>query len=240
MTQQPWKWEPTDRWVRVIFNGVAVADSRRARLMIESPRELDYYFPLEDVQQELLLPSDHTETSGYRGVKRFWHLRVGDQTAENAVWSYDPRDKRPDFTGYVAFKWRMMEHWYEEEEEVFLHPRNPYHRVDMIPSSRRVEVRVDGVLVASTTRPLLVFETGLPTRYYLPPEDVQAAYLTPSATHSYCPYKGRASYHHLVVNGERFEDAIWYYPDPIPESPRLRGKIAFWPEKDRRIQITVV
>jgi uncharacterized protein (DUF427 family) len=208
-------------------------------LMIESRRELDYYFPLEDVRQDLLVESDHTETSGYRGARRFWHVKVGDRVAENAAWTYEPKEKRPDFAGYIAFKWNAMDHWYEEEEEVFLHARHPYHRVDTVKSSRRVEVLVDGFKVADTTRPYLLFETGIKTRYYFLPEDVEMTYLTPTETQSICPYKGFASYYDLRVNGETFANAVWTYPDPIPEAPKLKGLIAFWPEKDKRIRIIV-
>jgi uncharacterized protein (DUF427 family) len=133
-----------------------------------------------------------------------------------------------------------MDHWFEEEEEVFLHPHHPYHRVDTIPSSRHVEVFVDGTKIAETTRPFLLFETGLPTRYYLPEADVEKAYLLPSTSHSVCPYKGTASYYTVKVGEDALQDVSWYYPDPIPEAPKLKGLVAFWPEKDRkRVQILV-
>jgi uncharacterized protein (DUF427 family) len=208
-------------------------------LMIESRGELDYYFPIEDVRTHLLVQSDYTETSGYRGTRKFWHVQVGDHIAENAAWTYEPKDKRPAFGGYIAFKWSAMDHWYEEQEEVFHHPRHPYHRVDTVQSSRHIEVYVDGVKVADTKRPYLLFETRLPTRYYIPQENVNMEYLTPSQTQTVCPYKGFASYWSVSVNGDRVEDVVWTYPDPIPEAPKLRGLVAFWPEKDKRIQILV-
>ena len=240
MTKQIWQFEPTGRWLRVIFNRVTIADSKRAMLTMESRGELDYYFPIEDVRMDLLEESTYVEKSGYRGARKFWHVKVGDRMAENAAWTYEPKESRPDFTGYLAFKWKAMDHWFEEEEEVFLHPRHPYHRVDTLPSSRHVEVLVDGVKVADTTRPFLLFETGLPTRYYLPEEDVQKEYLLSSTTHSVCPYKGQARYYSVKVNGNVLQDAAWHYPDPIPEAPKLKGLVAFWPEKDRnRIQILV-
>ncbi len=207
--------------------------------MIESPGEVDYYFPADDVRLDLLEESDHTEKSGYRGTRKFWNLKLGDQVVENAVWTYEPKDKRPDFSGYLAFKWKALDHWYEEEEEVFLHARNPYHRVDTIKSSRHVEVLVDGVKIADTTNPYLLFETSLPTRYYIPAEDVKMEHLTPTATQSVCPYKGFAGYYNVTVNGETYRDTVWTYPNPIPESPKLKGTLSFWPEKDKRIQILV-
>ena len=239
MARQAWKFEETGRWIRTTFEGVTIADSKRVKLMMESRGEQDYYFPLEDVRQDLLQPSAYVETSGYRGVRRFWHVRVGDRVAENAAWTYDPQDRRPDFSNTIAFKWQAMDHWYEEEEEVYLHPRNPYHRVDTLPSSRHVEIFVDGVKVADTTRPFLLFETGLRTRYYIPTADVDNEFLVASDLQTVCPYKGFASYYDIVVNGETVTNAVWTYPDPIPEAPKLKDTVAFWPEKDKRIQVVV-
>ena len=239
MAKQVWKFEPTPRWVRGTLNGETIVDSKHAMLMIESPGEVDYYFPFEEVRMDLLEESDYTETSGYRGARRFWNLKVGDKVVENAAWTYEPKDKRPDFTGYLALKWKALDHWYEEEEEILLHPRNPYHRIDTVQSSRHIEVFVDGVKVADTTKPYLLFETNLPTRYYIPESDVKTECLTPSDTQTICPYKGFASYYNVNVNGEPYRDLVWTYPDPIPEAPKLKGELAFWPEKDKRVQIFV-
>ena len=152
---------------------------------------------------------------------------------------YAPQNGRPDFGDYVAIKWDAVDQWYEEDEEVYFHARNPYHRVDMVKSSRHVEVLVDGIKVADTKRPYLLFETSIQTRYYIPKEDVNFDYLTQSESHTICPYKGQASYYNLVVNGETYQDVVWTYPDPIPEAPKLKGQLSFWAEKDKRIQIIV-
>ena len=239
MAKQVWKFEPTQRWIRGILNGETIIDSKHAMIMIESPGEVDYYFPFKDVRMDLLEESDYTETSGYRGTRKFWNLRLGDRVVENAAWTYEPKDKRPDFGGYLALSWKAMDHWYEEEEAIFLHPRNPYHRIDTIKSSRHVEVYVDGAKIADTTNPYLLYETSLPTRYYIPAEDVKLEYLTPTDTQSVCPYKGFASYYDVTVNGETYKDIIWTYPEPIPEAPKLKGTMAFWSEKDKRIQIFI-
>ncbi|MDJ0752806.1 MAG: DUF427 domain-containing protein [Ardenticatenaceae bacterium] len=239
MSKQHWEWEKTDRWIRAEINGVTIADSKQAMLMIENRGELDYYFPIADIKPGSLIQSEYTESSGYRGTKTFWHVQAGDKTVENAAWTYETKAGRPDFSGFVALKWDSVDHWYEEEEEVFLHPRHPYHRVDFVPSSRHVEVFVDEVKVADTTRPLLIFETTLPTRYYIPEEDVNFDYLQSIEGTTHCPYKGFADYYTIKVNGERYDHAAWTYPEPIPEAPRLKGKIAFWPEKDKRIRIVV-
>ncbi len=239
MARQVWKFEPTDRWIRGTLQGETIVDSKHAMLMIESIGELDYYFPVEDVRMDLLTLSDHTTRSGYRGTRKFWDLKLGDQLIENAAWSYEPKANRPDFSGYIAFAWKAIEHWYEEDEEIFYHPRNPYHRIDTIQSSRHVEVFVDGVKVADTTHPNLLFETNMPTRYYIPKNDVRMDLLIPSETQTICPYKGVSEYYHVQVNGNTYTDILWTYPDPIDEAPKLKDTIAVWPEKDKRIQIIV-
>jgi len=239
MSKQNWKYEPTDRWIRATKNGETIINSKRAILMIEHPGEQDYYFPIQDVRSDLLILSEQVEKSGYRGQKRFWHLQLGDTLIENAAWVYDEKEDRPDFTGMIAFSWQALDHWYEEDEEIFYHPRNPYHRIDTIKSSRHVEIYVDSVKVADTVEPYFLFETGITTRYYIPEADVATKFLTPSTTETMCPYKGFASYYNLLAEGETIEDAVWVYPDPIPEAPKIKGLLAFWPEKDKRIKIVV-
>ncbi len=122
-----------------------------------------------------------------------------------------------------------MDAWYEEEEEVFVHPRDPYHRVDTVSSSRHIQVVVDGEIVAETRRAHLLFETGLPTRYYISQEDVRMSLLTPTQTQ--CPYKGVSSYWSVHVNGSVHEDIVWGYPNPIPEIPKIKGLVSFYNEK---------
>jgi uncharacterized protein (DUF427 family) len=129
-----------------------------------------------------------------------------------------------------------MDHWYEEEEEVFVHPRDPYHRVDVLASSRHIRVELAGQLVAESSRPHILFETGLPTRYYLPLADVRMELLEPTETHSRCPYKGLASYWTARVGEEVFADIVWCYPEPIPECPKVKDLLCFFNE---RADITV-
>jgi uncharacterized protein (DUF427 family) len=227
-----WKLESTARWIRAQFGGMTIADSKRARLMIESPHELTYYFPEADVQMDLLTSSDYSETSGYRGTAHYYSLHAGDKQAENAAWTYrETLPHRPDLTGYIAFKWNVIDAWFEEAEQQFVHPRNPYHRVDSIPSTRHIRVEIDGVTVADTQRPVLLFETGLPTRYYIPQEDIHMSLLMPTSTHTRCPYKGEASYWNVDVNGKTHGDIVWGYLEPIPESPKIKGLLSFYNEK---------
>jgi uncharacterized protein (DUF427 family) len=133
--------------------------------------------------------------------------------------------------GYTRIQWDGVDAWFEEDEEVFKHPRDPYHRVDVRDSSRHVRVIVDGVVVAESTRPRLLFETGLPTRYYLPKLDVRMDLLSPTTTASVCPYKGEAEYWSITTNGTTHSDLVWGYRDPIPEAFKIAGLVCFYNEK---------
>ncbi len=226
--KQSYYFEPTPRWIRAKFGGKIIADSKRALLVWEGggPR-IHYYFPQQDVCM------DYLHETGRSGLKRqSWHVKVGDQIAENAAWSHlEPREELKGIEGYVAFRWSKLDHWYEEEEELFVHPRDPYHRVDTLPSSRHIKVVVDGVTVAETTRPFLLFETGLPTRYYIPPEDVRQELLEPTNTQTSCPYKGIASYWSVKAGDQVHKDIVWSYPEPIVEIPKIKGLLSFYNEK---------
>jgi uncharacterized protein (DUF427 family) len=224
--------EDSPRRVRVMLGGETVADSKRAKLMHETGHLPVYYFPEEDVRMDLLEESDHTTHCPFKGVASYWSVKVGDRVSENAVWSYpEPTGSAPPLAGYVAFYWNKMDAWYEEDEEVFVHPRDPYHRVDILESSRHVKVSVNGEVVAQTERPKVLFETGLPPRYYIPPGDVREEALLKSEKTTRCPYKGIASYWSVEAGGERVEDLVWYYPQPIPEAAKIEGLLAFFNEK---------
>lgn len=224
--------EDSPRWLRVVFGGETIADSKRVKLMLE-PRHLPvYYFPVEDVRTDLLEPSDQESKSPPKGAASYWSVKVGDRIAENAAWRYlDPPDELAEIKGYVAFYWHQMDAWFEEDDEVFLHARNPYHRVDVLNSSRHVKVVIDGVTVAETRRPRLLFETSLPTRYYIPKLDVRMDLLTPTDTSTVCPYKGRAVYWSAEIDGTTHDDIVWSYPSPIPECPKLENLLSFFNER---------
>ena len=224
--------EPTPRRVRVTFNGQTVADSNRAVLLRETGHLPVYYFPPEDVRQDVLEPTEQHTRCPYKGEASYWTIRIGDRVSENTMWGYlDPLPGREDIAGYRAFYWNRMDAWYEEDEQIFAHPRDPYHRVDVVQSSRTVRVEIGGKVVAESSRPRLLFETNLPTRYYLPVEDVHMELLEPTATSSVCPYKGTASAYWKFAGDSAGRDVAWSYPDPIPECPKIRGLIAFFNER---------
>ena len=137
----------------------------------------------------------------------------------------------PDLAGFVALAWEAAERWYEEDEEVFVHPRDPFTRIETLRSSRHVRVERDGHPIADSHAPILLFETGLPTRYYLPESDVDAALLEDSDHRTGCPYKGFASYRDVVIDGHRHPNLLWYYPTPLPEAAAIAGYLAPYNER---------
>jgi uncharacterized protein (DUF427 family) len=225
--------EPTGRWVRAFFGGRPIADSKRVLLVFEPGRLPVYYFPMQDVRMELLRPSDYsTGAVGAASAVTRWTLDAHGRTVPNVGWSHrQPDAAHAALADHIAFYWAKLEAWFEEDAEVYVHPRDPYSRVDVLPSSRHVKIVVDGQVVAETHRPHLLFETGLPTRYYIPRMDVRLDLLEPSATTTQCPYKGHASYWSVRTGDAVLEDVVWSYPFPIPECPKIAQLMAFYNEK---------
>ena len=220
--------EDAPKRVRAVFGGETVVDSRRAKLLHETGYLPVYYFPEEDLNSEVLTPSAHETHCPFKGDAAYRSVAAGGGVAENAVWSYpNAGGVFAPLAGYAALYWSSMDHWYEEDEEVFVHPRDPYHRVDVLESSRHVRVLAGGEVVAESERPKLLFETSLPPRYYLPPEDVRAELLSESSTRTGCPYKGEATYYSVEAGGERFGDAAFSYHDPRPEVQKAAGHLCF-------------
>jgi uncharacterized protein (DUF427 family) len=218
--------EPTERRVRAFLGGQPIADSRRVLVAFEPRRLPVYYFPMADVRVELLQPA------ATRDRRQQLDARVGDRAVAEIGWILpDPDPAHVRLRDHVAFYWAKVDAWFEEDEEVFVHPRDPYKRVDVLPSSRHVRVVVDGETIAETHRPVLLFETGLPTRYYIPRLDVRLDLLEPSATITQCPYKGRAVYWSVRADGTLHPDLVWSYPFPIAECPKIEKLMAFFNEK---------
>jgi uncharacterized protein (DUF427 family) len=228
--------ERSPRWVRAVLGGVVVADSKQ---VLTATLGLPvYYFPFSDVRADLLEPSDRKESHRSIGERSFYHLLVGDRFIEHAAWRFD--DLAPEareLAEHVAFYWDRLDHWYEEDDEVFVHARDPHHRVDVLNSSRHVRVVVGDEVVADSHRPRLLFETGLPTRYYLPRMDVRMDLLRQSETVSQCPYKGRTVHYDLALGDRPRRDIAWSYPFPIPECPKIENLICFYDERVDAIEV---
>jgi uncharacterized protein (DUF427 family) len=215
--------------VRVYLAGRLVADTRRPFLVWEIPYFPTYYLPLADVQAKLE-PTGNTEHSPSRGEAEILDVRVEGATAAGAARRY-PDSPLESLRDLVRFNWAEMDEWLEEDEPVYTHPRDPYTRVDILASSQHVRVEIDGVTVADSVRPHILFETGLPPRYYLPLPDVRTELLVPSDTTSHCPYKGTAGYWSVDAGHGVRPDLVWIYRAPLPESQKVAGLACFYNEK---------
>jgi uncharacterized protein (DUF427 family) len=229
---QGFRWEDSHRRVRVVFADVTVADSKHVMLLHEFGRLPVFYFPLDDVRMDLMEESEYRTHSPLKGEASYGTLRVGDRIAEHAAWSYfQPLPEGPQLKGYVAFYWDQMDAWFEEEQQVFAHARDPYKRVDILPSSRHVRVVLGGVTIADTHHPLLLLETGLPIRYYIPEQDIRMGFLDPTETTSHCPHKGMATYWSARIGEKVFKDIVWSYQEPLPESISIAHYLSFYNER---------
>ena len=211
------------RRVRGLKDGETIVDSKQVHMLHESRILPVWYFPEEDVRMDLLRETGHTTHCPWKGDSRYYAL--GD--AEKVAWTYpEPIAGMERLKGLVAFHFGELDEWLEEDEPVIGHPRDPFHRLDVNRSSRHVKVTLDGETLAESDRPLALFETGLPTRWYLPREDVNMDLLQASETRTTCAYKGHASTFSLREHA----DIAWSYPEPEREVEPIRDRIAFYNE----------
>lgn len=222
------RFEPSRKQVRVMLGGEIVADTTRPLLVWEVPYYPTYYFPESDVMTDLLVETGETKKSPSRGEATQYSVKVNG--SEGVAYSFK-EPKIDELAGYYAFVWKTMDHWFEEDEEVWVHARDPYTRIDILASGRRVRIEVDGVTVADTANAFFLYETGLPTRHYLPKTDVRMDLLAPTDTVTECPYKGVARYWTVTVEGTAHDDVVWGYDAPLAESQKIAGMVAFYNEK---------
>jgi uncharacterized protein (DUF427 family) len=217
--------EQGQKWVRGYAGGELVVDSRKPLLVWERPAYPAYYFPIADVDMDLLEAETVTDGDGQR-----FTLRAGGRMVPRAGVQYDesPVELLRDA---IRFEWDALDAWFEEDEQVHVHPRSPYTRIDALPSSRHVVVEVDGEVVADSMKPTLLFETGLPIRYYLPKTDVHMDMLVPTDTVTHCPYKGQAEYWTVRTPKREHRDLVWSYPAPLPESQRIISMVCFYNDR---------
>jgi uncharacterized protein (DUF427 family) len=228
--------EPANRRVRAYLGGHLVVDTVDPLYVWEHPYFPQWYVPLGDVADGVLEPSPTTTHSAARGTASHYTVRAGGKVAVDAAWRYadSPIEALRD---RVRFDWDAMDAWFEEDEEVIIHPRSPTTRLAILPSSRHVVVRVGGVVVAESSRPTFLHETGLRVRTYLPKPDVRMDLLAPSPTRTGCPYKGWAQYWALrLEDGTEVADVAWSYPTPLREALPIAGLIAF---DDDKVDLTV-
>src|ERR1022692_694520 len=221
--------EPSRKRVRAYLDGELVADTTSPFLVWEIPYYPTYFVPAADVRAELV-PAGATTHAAGRGDGEVLDVKAGSTTAPGAALRY-PDSPLEQLRDLVRLDWHAMSEWLEEDEPVYYHPRDPYHRVDILGSSRHVRVEVDGVTVADSQQPRILFETGLPPRYYLPLIDVRQDLLRDSATKTHCPYKGTAGYWSVDAGKGLSEDIVWIYRSPLPESQKVAGLACFYDEK---------
>jgi uncharacterized protein (DUF427 family) len=228
------RYEPVEQRVRANLGTEAIVDSTRALLVWEPRRVVpSYAVPVEDIRGELsTAPVTDRQAAGvlHPKIPFALHTAAGEPVSIDDRVGAGFRLADEDLTGYVLLDFAAFDDWYEEDERIFSHPRDPYHRVDARRSARPVRIEVDGDVVAETTRARLVFETNLPLRFYVPREDV-AVELHASARRTFCPYKGQASYWSIDAGGRRREDLGWSYEQPLPDVVAITGLVAFWDER---------
>jgi uncharacterized protein (DUF427 family) len=222
--------EPTAKRVRTVLGGEVVVDTTSAVLVWEHRYYPQYYVPIADVAAGRLTPTGTTSRSDVLGEARHFTVTAGSVEAVDAAWQY-PAAPDEELRHLVRFDWAAMDAWFEEDVEVFVHPRSPYARIDVLDSSRNVRVEIGGVTVAESVRPKLLFETGPPTRYYLPKTDVRLDLLTPTDLVTSCPYKGTARYWSVTVDGTEHPNVVWCYETPLAESIGIAGLVCFYNEK---------
>jgi uncharacterized protein (DUF427 family) len=225
--------EPSPRRVRGYLGSDLVFDTTSARYVWEIPYYPQYYIPRADVREEFLHDESHPQRVQF-GASRMFSLTGTSHTSPSAARVFDEGDG--PVAGLVRFDWAALT-WFEEDEPIYGHPRNPYVRVDALRSHRHVRIELDGVLLAETSSPVLLFETGLPTRYYIDRTDIAFENLEPTDTQTLCPYKGVTSQYWSVRVGDRLHDDLaWAYNSPLPAVAPIANLVAFYNEK---LDITV-
>ncbi|EUC51035.1 hypothetical protein COCMIDRAFT_31600 [Bipolaris oryzae ATCC 44560] len=222
----PKRIEPTSRRIRGLFNGKYVFDTTNARYVWEVDlRYPQYYIPYLDFttrDAKLFAGEVINYTSG---AAHLYKLTSGTRSTNRLlVFHSGP------LQDLIKVDFSAIDQWFEEDTRIYCHPKDPYKRIDILPSSRSVKLALDGVTLAETTSALFLLETTLRTRYYVPPTSINWEYLTPSDTTTLCPYKGQAEYYHVNVNGKVYKDLVWYYRYPTIESALIAGYLCFYNE----------
>jgi uncharacterized protein (DUF427 family) len=220
--------EPLRRRMRVLFGGSWIADSENVTLLHEPGRYPVAYFPLGDVAMDVLEPSDHTTSHRDLGPTAWYTIRAGEQNTPRAAWQHK---ELPFHAGElkerVAFAWRAMDGFYEEDERIVGHAADSYHRIDIRQSSRHLMVRSDDRVIADSRQPLALYESGFAPRWYVPRADVDATTLVPVEVQTFCPYKGLCSYYNI---GDAHE-AVWSYEHAFEEVKLISNLLSFEPDK---------
>ena len=220
--------EPLRRRMRVRFGGDWIADSENVALLHEPGRYPVAYFPKADIAPDALRSSDHTSQHRDLGPTRWYVIRAEDHEAARGAWEHtDLPTYARDLQDRVAFAWRAMDAFYEEDERILGHAADRYHRIDIRQTSRRLVVRNSDHVIADSTRPIVLYESGFAARWYAPRDDIDESALTLNDAQTFCPYKGVCSYYD-VGHARR---AAWSYRQAFTEVERVSDLISFEPDK---------
>lgn len=215
---------PAPRRIHGTLNGTTVLDTDQALMLHETGLLPVWYLPVDDFAIGVLERNDTKTHCPFKGDASYYDLRVGATLVKDAVWFYaDPLPGAAALAGLCSVRMDALQEWFEEDQQVYGHPTDPFHRVDVRPSSRHVVVTAGDMVLADSHAPLAVFETGLPTRYYLPESDLRTELLTNSETTTVCPYKGTAHY----WSAEGLDDVCFGYPEPNDEVRAAAGLRCF-------------
>lgn len=216
------------RRVRARLGGEEILDTTRGKLLHETGILPRLYVPRGDLRDELLEATDHTTHCPFKGDASYWSVRAGVRVAENAVWAYvTPLEAAAWLDDYASVYFDEMDEWFDEDEPIRGHLRDPYHRVDARRTSYPIRVSIDGTVVAESSASVVVSETGLPNRWYIPAADVKTKLLTTSEKKTHCPYKGDAAYFSAAIGDARFDDVAWAYDDPFEDAAKVAGYLSF-------------
>lgn len=221
--------EDFQKRIRGLLAGETIVDTRRGKLLHETGRFVQWYVPRDDVKAQCLEPSERRQADSFKGEATYYHLRVGDRLERDAAFSHDRAPGGFPLAGLIAFEFDKLDAWFEEDNPVRGHPRDPYHRFDCHHTSEHVLVRVGGQEVAETRHAVKLFETSIPPRYYIPMIDVRPGCLVPSdSPRTYCPYKGEAAYFNVRAGATTVQDGAWTLPGPLGEALLTLGYVSFW------------
>jgi uncharacterized protein (DUF427 family) len=213
--------------MRVRFGGTWIAESENVLLLFEPGRYPVAYFPETDVAPDTLERTDYTTRHRDLGLTSWYTVQVGEQSAERGAWQHiDLPDYASELRGRVAFAWRAMDAFYEEDDRIVGHAADPYHRIDIRQASRSLVVRHRDRIIADTKRPVVLYESGFAPRWYVARADVDESGLTPGERQTFCPYKGLCSYYDI---GDA-RGSAWSYLEAYPEVGRISGLVSFEPD----------
>ncbi|MHB9848135.1 DUF427 domain-containing protein [Streptomyces sp. Tue6028] len=216
------------RRMRVKFNGAWIADSENVVLLHEPGRYPVAYFPRADVDAQVLVASGKVTRHKDLGDTSWYAVRAGDRTTERAAWEFTALPGHAtELQDRIAFAWRAMDAFYEEDERILGHAADPYHRIDIRNTSRTLEVRLGDTVVARSEHPVVLFESGFAPRWYVPRADVDESRLRPVEGQTFCPYKGLCDYYD-IGDARR---AAWSYRNAYREVDRIDDLVSFEPDQ---------